>query len=65
MIKSTFYTLRISDIATFSYLIKASKTTIIGIAPKSLEMGMELSPEIEAKIPKVINIIMEEVGKSA
>jgi len=37
------------------------RTTIIGVEPKSLQMGMELSPEVEAQIPKVINLVKEEV----
>jgi hydrogenase maturation protease len=40
------------------------KTTVIGVEPKSLEIGMELSPEIQAKIPKIIELILDEVKHS-
>jgi hydrogenase maturation protease len=42
---------------------KKPHTTIIGIEPKSLEMGMELTPEIKSKIPSIIELILEELKK--
>ena len=36
-------------------------TTIIGVEPKSLEMGMELSPEVKDKIPRIIELILDEL----
>jgi hydrogenase maturation protease len=38
------------------------KTTIIGVEPKSLEMGMDLSPEIRARIPRVIELVYDELA---
>jgi hydrogenase maturation protease len=38
-------------------------TTIIGIEPKSTDMGMALSPEVEAKIPKVMKLVREELTR--
>jgi hydrogenase maturation protease len=43
------------------FIGSAPKTTIIGVEPGALEMGMELSPEIEEKIPRVIQLILEEI----
>ena len=38
------------------------KTTIIGVEPKSLQMGMDLSPEIQAGIPRVIELVSDELA---
>jgi hydrogenase maturation protease len=40
---------------------KTPYTTVIGIEPKSLEMSMELSPEIRKKIPRIIELVFEEI----
>ena len=37
------------------------ETTIIGIEPKSVDTGMELSPEVGAKLPRIIELILEEI----
>jgi hydrogenase maturation protease len=34
---------------------------IIGVEPKDMGVGLELSPEIEAKIPEVIEWVMKEI----
>ena len=39
------------------------ETVIIGIEPKEIEWGTELSPELERKIPEIIRIVLEEIGK--
>ena len=36
---------------------------IFGIEPKIIDWGMELSPEVEACIPKVAQLVLEEVEK--
>jgi hydrogenase maturation protease len=52
----------IVDVLHLSGLLgRTPKTTIIGVEPKSLEMGMELSPEIHARIPRVIELIFDEL----
>ncbi len=40
-------------------------TTIIGIQPQSLQMGSELSPEVKAAVPKIIQMITEEAQEYA
>ena len=35
---------------------------IIGVEPKEIAWGMELTPEVAAKLPKVIEMVMEELG---
>jgi len=62
--KTSVHQIGILEVIDLSELIgKRPHTTIIGIEPKSLEMGMELTPEIKAKIPRVIELIFEELKK--
>jgi len=35
---------------------------IIGIEPKEIDWGTELSVELQQKIPKIINIVLNEIG---
>jgi hydrogenase maturation protease len=37
------------------------EVTIIGVEPKEISWGMELSPEVEATVPKVIDAVFEEL----
>jgi hydrogenase maturation protease len=63
--KTSVHQISILEVINLSGLIGSPpRTTIIGVEPKSLEMGMDLSPEIEAKIPRVIQLIHEEVALS-
>jgi len=39
-----------------------SKVVIIGIEPKEIEWGIELSPELEMKIPEIISVVLKEIG---
>jgi hydrogenase maturation protease len=53
----------VRDVLRLSGLVgQAPKTTIIGLEPKSMEMGMELTPEIQAKVPRVIELIFDELN---
>jgi hydrogenase maturation protease len=63
--KTSVHQISILEVINLSGLIGSTpKTTVIGVEPESLEMGMDLSPEVEAKVPRVIEIVMEEVEKS-
>jgi len=42
---------------------KTPHTTVIGVEPKSLEMSLELSPEIKDKVPRVIELVLEDLKK--
>ncbi|MEW6001341.1 MAG: HyaD/HybD family hydrogenase maturation endopeptidase [Nitrospirota bacterium] len=60
--KTSVHQIGILEVIDLSGLIgKTPKTTVIGIEPKSLEMGMELSPEVKARIPRVIELVLEEI----
>jgi hydrogenase maturation protease len=60
--KTSVHQIGILEVIHFSEFVENGKTpeaTIIGIEPKSLEMAMELTPEIEAKVPRVIELVLE------
>ncbi len=60
--KTSVHQIGILEVISLSGLIgKTPRTTVIGVEPKSLEMGMELSPEIKAKIPRIIELIFNEL----
>ncbi|OGW40365.1 MAG: Ni,Fe-hydrogenase maturation factor [Nitrospirae bacterium RBG_13_39_12] len=60
--KTSVHQIGILEVINLSELIgKKPHTTIIGIEPKSLEMSMELSPEVKAKIPRIIELIFDEL----
>lgn len=63
--KTSVHQISILEVINLSGLIGSPpRAIIIGVEPKCLEMGMNLSPEIEAKIPRVIQLIREEVALS-
>ena len=39
-----------------------SEVVIIGIEPKEMDWGTELSPELEKKILEIIKVILREIG---
>ncbi|HMK49294.1 MAG TPA: HyaD/HybD family hydrogenase maturation endopeptidase, partial [Thermodesulfovibrionales bacterium] len=58
--KTSVHQIGILEVIDLSGLIcKTPETTVIGVEPKSLEMGLELSPEVQAKIPRVIELVLE------
>ena len=60
--KTSVHQIGILEVINLAGLIgKTPCTTVIGVEPKSLEMSMELSPEIKAKIPKIIELIWDEL----
>jgi hydrogenase maturation protease len=63
--KTSVHQISILEVINLSSLIGPTpRTTVIGIEPASLEMGMNLSPAVEAKITPVIQMIQEEVEAS-
>ena len=36
---------------------------VFGIKPKDIQCGLELSEEIAASVPKVIELVLEEIDK--
>ena len=39
-----------------------SEVIIIGIEPKEIDWGIELSPELEMKIPEIISVVIKEMS---
>jgi hydrogenase maturation protease len=55
----------ILEVINLSELVgKKPLTTVIGVEPKSLAMGLELSPEIKAKIPRIVELVLDELKSS-
>lgn len=64
LFKTSVHQIGILEVINLSSLIgKTPETTVIGVEPKCISAGMELSPEIQAKIPRVIELVKEEVKK--
>jgi hydrogenase maturation protease len=63
--KTSVHQISILEVINLSSLIGSTpRTTVIGIEPACMEMGMELSPAVAAKVPRVIEMIKEEVEAS-
>jgi hydrogenase maturation protease len=60
--KTSVHQVGILEVIDLSSLIgKTPHTTVIGIEPKTLEMSMELSPEVREKIPRIIELVLDEL----
>jgi len=55
-----FDSLRLSEIIG----IRPAETIIIGVEPKEVKWGTELSAELECRIPDVVQVVLEEVSGS-
>ena len=63
--KTSVHQIGILEVIDLSGLIgKTPHTTVVGIEPKSLEMSMDLSPDIREKVPKIIELVLEELKSS-
>lgn len=40
------------------------KTVTIGVEPKKIDCGLALSPEIEEKLPEIINLALKEIEET-
>jgi hydrogenase maturation protease len=49
---------------SLSLLGEAPKVTIIGVEPKDIEWDLELSPELAERLPKVVEVVLEEIRQS-
>jgi hydrogenase maturation protease len=62
--KMSVHEIGIVEVLHLSRLLgRTPKTTIIGVEPKSLEMGMDLSPEIHARVPRIIELVFDELNQ--
>ncbi|GAB6155287.1 HyaD/HybD family hydrogenase maturation endopeptidase [Desulfosporosinus burensis] len=51
----------IEVLAMAKVLGQAPQTLIFGVQPKSLEWGLDISPEIEALFPRLVEFVLKEV----
>jgi hydrogenase maturation protease len=64
--KTSVHQIGILEVIHLSELIgQTPETTIIGVEPKSVAMGLELSPEVEAKLPRIIDFVLQEAKRPA
>jgi hydrogenase maturation protease len=64
LFKTSVHQIGILEVINLSSLIgKTPETTVIGVEPKSISTSMELSEEVEKKIPRVIELVLNEVGE--
>jgi hydrogenase maturation protease len=64
LFKTSVHQIGILEVIHLSGLIgKTPETVVIGIEPKVLSRGMELSPEIKEKIPRIISLVKGEIKK--
>ncbi|MBN2008741.1 HyaD/HybD family hydrogenase maturation endopeptidase [candidate division KSB1 bacterium] len=63
MFKTSIHQIGILEVIHLSGLIgKTPYTTVIGVEPGSIAMGMELSDEVRQKVPRVIEIVEKVVS---
>ena len=61
--KTSVHQIGILEVIRLTSLVgKSPETTIIGMEPKSISLGMDLSPEIKAKIPRIIDLVLKELN---
>lgn len=66
LFKTSVHQIGILEVIHLAELVgQTPETTVIGVEPKCLEVGMELSPEIQTKIPRVIELILREIKRPA
>lgn len=64
MYKTSVHQIGILEVINLSGLVgPAPEATVFGIEPKKLTAGMEISPEILAKVPRVIELVQEEIAR--
>jgi hydrogenase maturation protease len=39
-------------------------TVIIGIEPKTIDFGLDLSPEVEEKLPRIVDLVLKEIEET-
>jgi hydrogenase maturation protease len=55
----------LDSLKTMALFNKQPKSTvIIGIEPGTIEFGLELSPEIEDKLPRIIDLVLKEIEET-
>jgi len=64
LFKTSVHQIGILEVINLSSLIgNTPETIVIGVEPKNLKTGMHLSPEIKKKIPRIIELVLDEIDK--
>ncbi|MDD4858623.1 MAG: HyaD/HybD family hydrogenase maturation endopeptidase [Dehalococcoidales bacterium] len=53
-VKESLQTMRLAKTAP-------AETVIIGVEPKEIDWGMELSPEVKEKLPEIVKAVLREI----
>lgn len=63
--KTSAHQISLEEVLTLMPLVADApqSVVIIGIEPASLEMGMQLSPTVAAKVPRVVELVRQEVDR--
>ncbi|MBC8185806.1 HyaD/HybD family hydrogenase maturation endopeptidase [candidate division KSB1 bacterium] len=62
--KTSVHQISILEVIHLSELVgKTPETTVFGVEPKSISTSMELTSDVKAKIPRVIELVLEEVDE--
>jgi hydrogenase maturation protease len=62
--KTSVHQIGILEVLNLSGLIgKTPETIVFGVEPKKITTGMELSPEIQEKVPRLIELVLEEIDR--
>ena len=54
----------IDNLLLMRLLHNIGETVIIGVEPKEIEWGLELSPELQEKVPQILETILAELNTS-
>ncbi len=59
----SFHQIGIIEVLTMANILgHAPQTLIFGIQPKSLAWGMDISPEIQALLPRLTELVLQEIA---
>jgi len=53
----------VDNLLLMKLLHNIGETIIIGIEPKEIDWGLELSPELQEKIPQIVEVILAELSQ--
>ena len=56
----------IESLETMEYMgARPKNSVIIGVEPKEIDWGLELSPELREEVPQIVGIVLEEIMEQA
>ncbi len=63
-LRLSFHDMSLLDVLKISeFADRRPETVILGVEPARLDMGMELSPEVSRKLPRLIQMVLEEIHR--